>query len=160
MGPRRYDWAVTRTNCPEPERYARWLLVRWSASDPTGVAFFACGGPPDTTLAELVAVAGRRWAIQECFELVRDDCGLNEYEVRSGTGRHRHVTLSMFALAVVAVIRSRVPAPRRKGGEQLIRLSVPGVPHLGLRQGLLVSPRRPVSLGLLIRGGVLVADPA
>jgi SRSO17 transposase len=39
---------------------------------------------------------------------------------RSWTGWHRHVTLSW--LAVVAVIRSRVPPPRReKGGGHLFR---------------------------------------
>jgi SRSO17 transposase len=115
-GPRLYDWAVARTHCPEPERYARWLLVRRSVSDPTDVAFFACGGPPDTTLAELVAVAGRRWVIEECFELAEGECGLDEYEVRSWVGWHRHVTLSLLALAVVAVIRSRAPASGRKKG--------------------------------------------
>jgi SRSO17 transposase len=107
-----------RTNCPEPKTYARWLLIRRSVSDPTEVAYFACGGPPGTTVAELVRVAGTRWAIEECFELAKGDCGLDEYEVRSWTGWHRHVTLSLFALAVVAVIRSRLvkPQQRKKGG--------------------------------------------
>ena len=41
---------------------------------------------------------------------------MDEYEVRGWAGWHRHVTLSLFALAVVAVIRSRVPAVRRKKG--------------------------------------------
>ncbi len=112
-GPRRYDWAVTRTNCPEPERVTRWLLIRRSVSDPTEVAYFACGGPPGTPLAELVRVAGARWAVEECFELAKGDCGLDEYEVRGWAGWHRHVTLSMIALAVVAAIRSRMPGPRR-----------------------------------------------
>lgn len=117
-GPRLYDWALVRTNCPEPKTYARWLLIRRSVSDPTEVAYFACGGPPGTTVAELVRVAGTRWAIEECFELAKGDCGLDEYEVRSWTGWHRHVTLSLFALAVVAVIRSRLvkPQQRKKGG--------------------------------------------
>jgi SRSO17 transposase len=117
-GPRLYDWALVRTNCPEPKTYARWLLIRRSVSDPTEVAYFACGGPPRTTVAELVRVAGTRWAIEECFELAKGDCGLDEYEVRSWTGWHRHVTLSLFALAVVAVIRSRLvkPQQRKKGG--------------------------------------------
>ena len=112
-GPRRYDWAVTRTNCPEPERVTRWLLIRRSVSDPAEVAYFACGGPPGTTLPELVRVAGMRWCIEECFELAKGDCGLDEYEVRGWTGWHRHVTLSLLALAAVAAIRSRLPAPRR-----------------------------------------------
>jgi SRSO17 transposase len=116
-GPRWYDWAVARINCPEPRRYARWLLIRRSVSDPTEVAYFACGGPPETTPAELVGVAGKRWVVEECFELAKGDCGLDGYEVRSWVGWHRHVTLSLFALAVVAAIRARVPAPpRRKRG--------------------------------------------
>ena len=41
---------------------------------------------------------------------------MDEYEVRSWVGWHRHVTLSLFALAVVAVIRARMPAVRRKKG--------------------------------------------
>ena len=111
-GPRRYDWAAQRTMSPEPKAYARWLLMRRSATDPTEVVFFACGGPPGTPLEELVRIAGTRWAVEECFELAKGDCGLDEYEVRSWTGWHRHATLSLWALAVVAAIRSRIP----KGG--------------------------------------------
>ena len=116
-GPRLYDWAVTRTNCPNPEEYCRWLLIRRSVSEPDEVAYFACGGPPGTTLRELVRIAGTRWAIEECFEIGKGDCGLDGYEVRSWVGWHRHVTLSLFALAVVAVIRSRAAKPpgRKRG---------------------------------------------
>ena len=113
-GPRLYDWAVVPTNCPAPRRYARWLLRRRSVADPADVADFACGGPPRTPLAELVRVAGARWAIEECFELAKGGCGLDEYEVRSWTGWHRHVTLSLWALAVVAVIRARAAEPSRR----------------------------------------------
>jgi SRSO17 transposase len=113
-GPRAYDWALLRTNAPDPEKYARWLLIRRSVSDPAEVAYFACGGPPATTLGDLVRVAGARWAIEDLFELAKGDCGLDEYEVRSWAGWHRHVTLSLFALAVVAVIRSRAVRPVRR----------------------------------------------
>ena len=115
-GPRRYDWAAQRTMSPEPKKYARWLPMRRSVTDPTEVVFFACGGPPGTTLEELVRIAGTRWAVEECFELAKGDCGLDEYEVRSWTGWHRHATLSLWALAIVAAIRSRIPkgAARKK----------------------------------------------
>src|SRR5262249_50230500 len=117
-GPRLYDWALCPLNCPEPEKYGRWLLVRRSIGEPSEVAFFACGGPPDTSLEELVGGAGARWAIEDLFELAKGDCGLDEYEVRSWVGWYRHVTLSLFALAVLAVIRARAAAPgrRQKGG--------------------------------------------
>jgi SRSO17 transposase len=51
--------------------------------------------------------------------LAKGDCGLDEYEVRGWAGWHRHVTLSLFALAVVAAIRARVtvvPRPPKRGG--------------------------------------------
>jgi SRSO17 transposase len=122
-GPRLYDWALFRTPCPEPEEYARWVLIRRSTSDPDEVAYFACGGPPGTTLDELVRVAGVRWAVEDLFELAKGDCGLDEYEVRSWAGWHRHVTLSLFALAVLAVIRSRAAkrAGRKKGARRSSR---------------------------------------
>lgn len=113
-GPRLYDWACCPVNGPEPERYARWLLIRRSLSDPAEVAYFVCGGPPRTTLPELVQIAGKRWAIEECFELAKGDCGLDEYEVRSWAGWHRHITLSLFALAVLTVIRVRAAKPARQ----------------------------------------------
>ena len=113
-GPRWYDWAALRLNSPEPEKDGRWLLIRRSISEPSEVAYFACGGPPGTGLEELVRVAGARWAIEDLFELAKGDCGLDEYEVRGWVGWHRHVTLSLFALAVVAVIRARAVRPQRQ----------------------------------------------
>ena len=117
-GPRLYDWAALPLNSPEPEKCARWLLFRRSITDPSEAAYFACGGPPGTGLEDLVRVAGSRWAIEDLFELAKGDCGLDEYEVRGWVGWHRHVTLSLFALAALTVIRSRAARPRRrkKGG--------------------------------------------
>jgi SRSO17 transposase len=115
-GPRWYDWALTPLNCPEPEAYRRWRLIRRSAADPAEVAYFVCGGPPGTTLQKPVEIAGTRWAVEDLFELGKGDCGLDEYEVRSWVGWYRHVTLSLYALAVLAAIRSRAPAGRRKKG--------------------------------------------
>jgi SRSO17 transposase len=116
-GPRCYDWACRPLNCPEPQAYARWLLIRRSTADPAEVAYFVCGGPPGTGLEALVHVAGRRWAIEECFEVAKGDCGLDEYEVRGWVGWHRHVTLSLFALAVLTVIRAKAAGRRgRKKG--------------------------------------------
>lgn len=119
-GPRWYDWACQRINCPEPEEFARWLLVRRSTSDPDDLAYYLCGGPPATPLKKLVEVAGTRWAIEECIEAAKGEVGLAHYEVRSWTGWYRHITLALFAHALLTVIRSRAAAsPRpKKGGSR------------------------------------------
>ena len=63
-------------------------------------------------MAELVRVAGMRWAIEACFEAAKGEVGLDQYEVRSWTGWHRHVTLAMLALGFLAAMRVKLkPAP-------------------------------------------------
>ena len=61
-------------------------------------------------------VAGCRWAIEECFEQAKQETGLDDYEVRSWLGWHRHITLAMLAHATLAVLRSKAAqsAPLKK----------------------------------------------
>ena len=40
--------------------------------------------------------------------------GLDEYEVRSWTGWYRHITLSMWALALLAAVRATPGEPEKK----------------------------------------------
>ena len=115
-GPREYDWAVRAYGAVDERDWQLWLVVRRHRERPDERAYFLARGPAETRPAELIRVAGMRWRVEECLELAKGECGLDEYEVRSWVGWHRHVTLSLLALAVVAVIRSRVPAPRRKKG--------------------------------------------
>jgi hypothetical protein len=120
-GPRWYVWARLRANGSDPRRCRSGLLVRRNPQDPTDVDYFACGGPPRTTLEGLAWVAGTRWAIEECFALAQGECGQDEYEVLSWEGWYRHATLSLLAPAAVAAIRARaLPTPppkaqRKKG---------------------------------------------
>ena len=34
--------------------------------------------------AELIRVAGARWAIEECFQTAKNEAGLDHYQVRTG----------------------------------------------------------------------------
>jgi SRSO17 transposase len=106
-GPREYEWKLL----PLP----RWeqapevlhaLLVRRSLTD-RELAYFVVFAPAGTSLQTLVTFAGMRWTIEECFELGKDEVGLDEYEVRHWPGWYRHITLSMWALAFLTVIRSQ-----------------------------------------------------
>jgi SRSO17 transposase len=115
-GPREYDWAVRPYGVVDERGWRLWLVVRRHRERPDERAYFFARGPAVTDRGELIRVAGSRWRVEECLELGKGECGLDEYEVRGWSGWHRHVTLSLFALAVVAVIRSRVPTPRAKKG--------------------------------------------
>jgi SRSO17 transposase len=107
-GPREYDWAWTAIRIQqwwEPGR-GHWLLARRSITNPDEIAYYVCYGPRRTTLATLAQVAGRRWAIEECFKQAKQETGLDHYQVRTWRGWYAHITLSMLALAWLAVVRA------------------------------------------------------
>ena len=101
-----------------------WLLVRRSVADPSDLAYFVVFGPAGARLLDLARVAGRRWLVEECFEAAKQEVGLADYEVRSWRGWHRHVTLAMLALALLAGLRARLNVAKG-GGVPPVRPSPP-----------------------------------
>ena len=68
-GPREYEWARARFNCPHAPEWERWLLVRRSLTDKTDLAYYVVFAPGGTTLEEMVSVAGTRWTVETGFDL-------------------------------------------------------------------------------------------
>jgi SRSO17 transposase len=67
-GPRVYDWAWLGID------HRHTVLVRRSVADRER-AYFLCFSPRPVALAQLVRVAGARWAIEECFQAAKNECG-------------------------------------------------------------------------------------
>ncbi|HYY12443.1 MAG TPA: IS701 family transposase [Kineosporiaceae bacterium] len=104
-GPRLYDWAFLPSRGGAPAGWGKGLLIRRKLAEPDDLAFYLTLAPPGTDLATLVRVAGTRWTIESCFEAAKGEVGLDQYEVRSRAGWHRHITLAMLAHAHLGVIR-------------------------------------------------------
>ncbi len=79
-GPRLYEWAWLQL--PEqtegPNERARFILIRRSLSDPSKRAYYRAAGPAQTTLPELVWVAGSRWKVEEGYEQAKGEVGLEK----------------------------------------------------------------------------------
>lgn len=119
QGPRWYDWAWMPMSWRlHPDGLAHWLLARRSVSKPDEIAYYFVFGPDSATLAQVVQVAGTRWQVEQAFELAKGEVGLDEYEVRTWVGWYRHITLAMFALAYLTVVRqhARQVLPTAKKG--------------------------------------------
>ncbi|MFB7601230.1 IS701 family transposase [Streptomyces sp. NPDC056160] len=119
-GQREYDWAAVQLR-PVAEYdhqdgvliRRRWALARRSLSRPDEIAYYLGYAPLDVDVDELVRVAGARWAIEECFQAAKNECGLDEYEVRRYVGWYRHITLAMLAHAFLAAMTAQAA---EKGG--------------------------------------------
>ncbi len=106
QGPRFYDWAWQSLDYRWTEPgWKQWLLARRSLSDPTEIAYYFVFAPNSVTLEQVVRAAGSRWQVEEALRLAKQQVGLDEYEVRHWQGWYRHITLAMFALAFLTVVK-------------------------------------------------------
>ena len=105
-GPRWDDWRWLPLADPLHPDWRRWLLVRRRVSTPQELQAYVVFAPQDTTLEVVVRVAGTRWVIEQLFEAAKGEVGLDHYEVRSWTGWYRHMTLAMWALALLTILRA------------------------------------------------------
>ena len=121
-GPRLHDWAyleladldVAQYNSTLTGEWTRGLLIRRNIAD-GAMAFFSTWCPKGTPAKKLIAVEGRRWAIEDSFESAKNELGLDHNESRSWHGWHRHVSLVMLAFAMMAAIRHHAnAAPLKK----------------------------------------------
>jgi SRSO17 transposase len=104
-GHRYYDWAFIALPHPT-DAYGghHWLLMRRSHRT-GGLAFYRCWSPQVVALGTLVAVAGRRWKIEESFQAAKTGLGLDPHQHRRWTSWHRWSTLAILAT------RSSPPRP-------------------------------------------------
>jgi SRSO17 transposase len=103
QGDRLYDWAYVPLRPALVDGWVHALVIRRSISDPDELAYYLAYAPTDTPLTAVVLAIGARWTIEEVFKLAKQRVGLDEYEVRSWTGWHRHMTLALLALAALVL---------------------------------------------------------
>jgi SRSO17 transposase len=117
QGPRLYDWAWLEVDAEPAARggWRSWILIRRSLSQPSKRAYYRVWGPPQTTLGDLVRIAGQRWRIEAGLEEAKGEVGLDHYEVRTWRGWYRHITLALLAHAVLVVLRAQAQQEREKG---------------------------------------------
>jgi SRSO17 transposase len=100
-GFRVYDWALINSDQPGHQ-----YMIRRSIDDGEH-AYYHCHNPRREGFGELVRAAGMRWPVEECFEEAKNEAGLDNYQVRLYHAWYRHITLSMLALAFLAVMRHK-----------------------------------------------------
>ena len=113
-GQREYDWAAVQLR-PVAEYdhqdgvliRRRWALARRSVNRPDEISYYLGYAPLDVGVNVLTRVAGFRWAIEECFQTAKNECGLDQYEVRRYVGWYRHITLAMLAHTFLAAMTAQ-----------------------------------------------------
>jgi SRSO17 transposase len=74
-----------------------WLLIRRTLGNDPEYSYFICNASSSARLKTLVWLSGLRWAIEQCFEELKMDLGMDHYEVRKYMGWHHHILTCMLA---------------------------------------------------------------
>ena len=87
----------------EPPHKEVWLLVEWPELEKEPTKYFLCDLPETYILRRLVRLAKCRWKIEQDYQQLKEELGLDHYEGRSWIGWHHHTTLVMMARAFLTL---------------------------------------------------------
>jgi SRSO17 transposase len=96
-----HDWRARRL-APEV-----WLLFERDLGSTPRVKAYLVDLPPTASLRSLVRLVHHRWAIEQQYEELKDELGLDHFEGRSFAGWHRHVVLTALAYSWLQDARRR-----------------------------------------------------
>jgi SRSO17 transposase len=86
-----HDWRERRL-APEV-----WLLCERDLGPEPRTKYYLVNLPPTTSLPQLVQLAHQRWPIEQQYQELKDELGLDHFEGRSLPGWEKHVVLTALA---------------------------------------------------------------
>jgi SRSO17 transposase len=89
---------------PDEERL---VVIRTVGAVEARTWYCLSNAPEEVPLGEVVAAHAQRFWEEASFKEGKSEIGLDEYEVRGWVGWHHHMTLSLLALWLLALVRSR-----------------------------------------------------
>lgn len=84
-----------------------WLLCEQETGRTTRMKYYLVHLPPDTPLRALVTLAHQRWAIEQQYQELKSELGLDHFEGRTYPGWQHHVVLTAVAHAYIQTERMR-----------------------------------------------------
>ena len=87
-----------------------WLLCEQDLGLTPRIKYFFVSLPATASLTQLVRLAHQRWAIEQQYQELKTELGLDHFEGRSYPGWHHHVVLTAIAYAFLQRERMRPDA--------------------------------------------------
>ena len=105
-----------------------WLLIEEQADGKIQFAFSNL--PADTSRLQAVRLWKSRWPVEQGYQQMKEELGLNHFEGRSWRGFHHHACLVMLAYGFLALEQLRekeAPASPGSKSEPGPRITVPAI---------------------------------
>jgi SRSO17 transposase len=105
QGPQRSRFAACRVQPAhgqahhQPELKSVWVLIEWPADMAAPTQYWFSNLPEEVSL---------RWRVEQNYQQLKEELGLDHYEGRGWQGWHHHVTLVCLACAFLLLERRRL----------------------------------------------------
>jgi SRSO17 transposase len=90
---------------PDVDAEARWLLVEWRTDG--SIRYALSNLPPETPMVHAVELWKSRWHVEQGYQQLKEELGLDHFEGRSWHGFHHHATMCFLAYGFLALERLR-----------------------------------------------------
>ncbi len=107
-------WPSHGYHAGEPPEAEQWLLLEWPAGAAQPTKSWVAAGPRHVSLVQLVRWAKARWRVEQDYEQLKDELGLDHFEGRGWLGWHHHVTMAIMAYGFLV----REQLRHRRGGKK------------------------------------------
>lgn len=101
----RWQHGRAADDLPDLESEARWLLVEWRNDG--SIRYALSNLPAQTPLAHAVELWKSRWHVEQGYQQLKEELGLDHFEGRSWPGFHHHATMCFLAYGFLALERLR-----------------------------------------------------
>lgn len=82
-----------------------WVLMEWPVESEAPTRYWFSNLGEDLSLPRLVQLAKLRWRVEQNYQQLKEELGLDHYEGRGWQGWHHHVTLVCLAYAFLLLER-------------------------------------------------------
>jgi len=101
----RWQHGRAADDVPELDSEARWLLVEWRTDG--SIRYALSNLPAETPMLDAVRLWKTRWQVEQGYQQLKEELGLDHFEGRSWPGFHHHATLCFLAYGFLALERLR-----------------------------------------------------
>lgn len=101
----RWQHGRAADDVPDLESEARWLLVEWRTDG--SIRYALSNLPAETPMRQAVELWKSRWHVEQGYQQLKEELGLDHFEGRSWPGFHHHASLCFLAYGFLALERLR-----------------------------------------------------
>jgi SRSO17 transposase len=103
--------------CRRAGSQVRWLIIE-QLEDGT-FKYYLSNLPENTKLKKMMKLAHTRWPVEQGYQQLKEELGLDHFEGRSWLGLHHHVTLCFMAYDFLCILQhERIKKTRQTGARR------------------------------------------